>query len=87
MSSTNIIQRNNQRTSQKKQELVDIVDKENPAILCIQETMLTKQTNVSIKDYNGLSKEGHITRRPHGGVEIFIHSNIPFKEITIKIPL
>ena len=63
---------------------MDIIVKEKPAVLCIQETMLSKQTNFNIKNYNELFKEGHINRRPHGGVEIFVHSNIPFKEITIK---
>ena len=49
--------------------------------------MLSKQTNFNIKNYNGLYKEGHINRRAHGGVAIFIHDNIPFKEITINTPL
>ena len=49
--------------------------------------MLSKQTNLKIKNYNGLFKEGHINHRSRGGVAIFIHDNKPFKEITIKTPL
>ena len=86
MSSTNVIQWNIQGISQKKQELVDLIAKEKSAILCIQETMLSKQTNFSIKNYNGLFKEEHISCRAHGGVAFFIHSNIPFKEIIINNP-
>ena len=66
---------------------MEIIAKEKPAVLCIQETMLSKQTNFNIKNYPGFFKEGHINRRPHGGVAIFIHSNIHFKETTINIPL
>ena len=65
MSSTNIIQWNIQGISQKKQELVDIIANEKPATLCIQEAMLSKQTNFKINNYNGLFKEGHINRRSH----------------------
>ena len=73
-----------QRNITKKQELVDIITKEKPAVLCIQETMLTKQTNFNVKSYNGLFKEGHINRRAHRGVSKFVHDNIPFKKRAIN---
>ena len=65
---------------------MDIIGKEKPAALCFHETMLSKQTNFKIKNYNGLFKEGHINHRSHGGVAIFIHDNKPFKEITFNTP-
>ena len=71
------MQRNIQGKSQKKQEVVELIAKEKPAVLYIQEIMLSKQTNFSKNNYNGLFKEGHINRRAHGGVAIFIHGNIP----------
>ena len=40
-----------------------------------------------MKNYNGLFKEGHINRRAHGGVVVFIHDNIPFNKIARKTPL
>ena len=49
--------------------------------------MLSKQTILKIKNYSGLFKEGHINRQSHGGIAIFIHDNIPFKEITVNTPL
>ena len=58
-----------------------------PAVLCFQETMLSKQRNFNIKNDSGLFKEGHINRRAHGRVAVFIHDNIPFKEITTDTPL
>ena len=70
--------------SQKKEELVDLTVKEKPAVIFIQESMLSKQTSFNIKNYTGLFKEGHITRHAHGVVAIFIHENIPFKEIAIN---
>ena len=73
--------------SQKKQELVDLIAKEKPAVLRIQETMLSKQTNFNIKKYEGIFKERHKNRRAHEGVPVFIHKNILFKEITINTPL
>ena len=49
--------------------------------------MLSKQTNLNIKNYDGLFKEGHINRRAHGGIPILIHDNILLNEITINTPL
>ena len=62
-----------------KQELVGLIAKEKPAVLCIHETVLSKQISFNIKDYDGVFKEGHINRREHEGVAIFIHGKIPFK--------
>ena len=59
---------------------MDLIAKEKPAVLCIQEIMLSKQTNFNKNNYNGLFKEGHTNRRTHEGVAVFIHSNMPFKE-------
>ena len=69
-----------QRNITKKQEVVDLIAKEKPAVLCIQETMLSKQTAFNIKKYNGLFKEGHINHGAHRGITIFINDNIPFKK-------
>ena len=66
---------------------MDLITKEKPAVLCIQETTLSKQTDFNIKNYNGLFKEGRINRRARGGVAIFILDNIPFKEIATYTPL
>ena len=43
----------------KKSELMGLISEEKPDVLCIQETILSKQTNFNLKYYNGLFKEGH----------------------------
>ena len=59
-----------------KAELVYLRSKQKPVVLCIQETMLTKQTKLNSKNYNGLFKEGHTDYRVHEGVAVFIHETI-----------
>lgn len=83
----NIVQWNIQGISNKKQELLDIISKIKPEILSIQETMLRKDTNFSLKHYNGIFKEGHTNRRAHGGVALFIHESIPYQDIKLNTPL
>ena len=48
-----------QRIANEKAELVDLISKEKPDVLCFQGTMLSKQTNFHSKNYNALIKEGH----------------------------
>ena len=80
ISSTNIRQWNIQGIAKKKQELVDIIAKQKPYVLCIQETMLSKQTIFNLNNCNGLFKEGHTNIRAHEGAAIFIHETIPYQE-------
>ena len=84
ISSTKIVQWNIQGKAKKKQELVDIIAKEKPDVLCIQETMLPKQTNFSLKNYNGLLDEGHTNIRAHGGVAFFIHVTMPSQKLILN---
>ena len=46
-----------------KAELMDQRSEEKQHVLCIQETMLSKQTNFNLKNHNGLFKEGHTNYR------------------------
>ena len=66
---------------------MDVVAKEKPDVFCIQETMLSKQTNFNLKNYNGLFKEGHTNIRAHGGVANFIHETISYQKVTLNTPL
>ena len=87
ISSTNIIHWNPKGNSNKKAELMDQKAKEKPDVLCIQETMLSKQKNFNLKNYNGLFKEAHTNHRAYGGVAIFIHSTIPYQKLILNTPL
>ena len=87
ISSTNIIQCNGQGIANKKAELMDLLPKEKPCVLYIQETMPSEQTNFNLKNYNGLFKEGHIKYRTHGGVPILIQETITYQKLILNTPL
>ena len=63
---------------------MDRMSEEKPDFLCIQVTMLSKQTNFNVKNYNGLLKEGHTNYGAHGGVSLFIHETIPDQYLLLK---
>ena len=66
---------------------MDLIAHEKPDVLCIQETMLTKQTNFNLKNYNELFNKGHTNYRAHGGVAIFLHENVPYQKLILSISL
>ena len=86
-SSTNIIQCNSKGIANEKAELMELISKEKSDALCIQETMLLKQTNFNLKNYNGLFKEEHPNHRAHGGVAIFIRETIPYQNLLLSTNL
>ena len=66
---------------------MDLIAKEKPDVICIEETMLSKQTNFNLKNYNELFKEGNANHQAHGGVAIFIHYTIPYQKLILNTPL
>ena len=66
---------------------MDLTAKEKLDVLCIQETMLSKQTNFNFNNYNGFFKEGNTNYPAQGGIAIFIHENIPYQKLTLNTPL
>ena len=87
MSSTNFIQWNGRGFANKRVGIMDLISKAKPDFLCIQETILSKQTIFILKDYNGLYIEGYINYRAHGGAAIFIHKIIPYQKLILNTPL
>ena len=81
------MQLNSHGFANKKTELIDLISKEKPDVLCIQENMLSKHTNLNLKKYNGLFKEGHTNYRAHEGVPIFIHETIHYQNLILNTPL
>ena len=75
-SSTNFIQWNSQGIANENTELLDLIAKEKPDVLCIQKTIIPKQTNFKLKYYIGVFKEGHINYWAHWGVVICIYQNL-----------
>ena len=79
----NILQWNTQGIQNKKDELLDIINKHKIDVIVVQETKTWENYNFSLPNYNCFFKHGHYNRTPHGGVGIFVHSSIPFKEINL----
>ena len=68
-------------------QFLDPISKEKQDVTCIQETMLSKQANFNLKNYNGLFKEGHTNYRAHEGVAVFIHETVPYQKLILNTPL
>ena len=66
---------------------MDLIAEEKPNVLCIQEVILSNQTNFNLNNYNGLFKEEHTNIRAHGGVTIFIHKTIPYQKVILNTPV
>ena len=66
---------------------MDLISKEEPGVLCIQETMLLTQTKFILKYYSGLLKEEHINYRAHGEAPNFIHKTNPYQNLIIHMLL
>jgi len=49
--------------------------------------MLQKDTSFKLTNYTGILKEGHFNRRSHGGVGIYLHESVPFREINLTSPI
>ena len=47
----------------------------------------TKNSNFKLRHFIGIHKEGHLNHRAHGGVAIFIHETLPYKEIELNTPI
>jgi ribonuclease HI len=82
-----ILQWNAQGIRSKKDELSELIETHKTDIVAIQETKLWTNSKFSIPNYNELRKDGHYNRNPHGGVALYIHSDIPFCEIPLTTPL
>ena len=70
----------------KKDELLDLIHTCNATIIALQETKLSENFNIRIPNYNLLCKEGHYNHGPHGGVALYIHSDVPYNEIKLNTP-
>ena len=84
---TSIIQWNAQGISNKKEELIELINTFNCSIVAIQETLLGSNSNFKIPKFSKLLKEGNFNRRYHGGVGLFIREDIPYEEINLRTSL
>lgn len=82
-----ILQWNCQGLNNKKDELSDLIQRHNPLIIALQETMLGPSHEFKLPNYNCTKKSGHFNRRHHGGVAIYSHDTLPFQEVELNTPL
>ena len=85
---TNIVQWNCQGVSNKKNELLQMIQEKQPKVIALQETMIGPNMTLKIPHYNGYFKPGSFSGRYHGGVGLLIHESVPFfSEIRINSSL
>ena len=65
-------------------ELLLLITKYCPAIICLQETHLKNITSINMKNYYSYNYIKQHTDRPCGGSSIIINYNIPHSEITLN---
>ena len=65
-------------------ELLLLITKYCPAIICLQETHLKNTTTINIKNYYSYNYIKQYTDRPHGRSSIIINNNIPHSELTLN---
>ena len=80
---TSILQWNIQGLSNKKDELIDLIHSNQSSIIAIQETKLSHNYLLKIPNFNIYSKDGHYNQGWHGGVALYIHSDIPHHAIEL----
>ena len=79
-----IVQWNCQGIGNKKEELLELIEKMKPEIIALQETMIGNGKEFRIPNYTILRREGHYSRRWHGGVALLIHDTIPMQEVELN---
>ena len=87
MYNTTILQWNCRGIKANYEELLLLLTKYNPKVICLQETFLKDINQLNIKNYytyNHIHKDGH---RASGGVSILVRKDIPQHQITIDSDL
>ena len=84
---TAVIQWNVQGIRNKKQELIKLIQDYNASILALQETKMPEEYLYKIPNYQILATDGHYNSGHHGGVALYLHSDIPFHRIQISSPI
>ena len=84
-----IIQWNCRGFEANRQELDMLVQKYNPYIICLQETLIKGDNKLSFKYYKNYDKAGTIDAegRYHGGVAVLVKESIPQSDIKLTTNL
>ena len=85
--STSILQWNTQGIRTKKDELLELIQQHKSSVVAVQETRLWNDADFRLPGYTALFKHGHFNRAPHGGVALFIHSDVPCTPVSVDSTL
>ena len=77
------MQWNAQEIRNQKDERSEMINQYKSNIIAIQETKLWSGTNFSIPQFNEIRQDGQYNRGPHGGVALYIHNSIPYKQVQV----
>ena len=72
-----IVQWNCQGFRSKKDELLDMINVQNPYAVALQETKLFHNARFRVPNYTLYRKEGHYNNTRQGGVAELVHQSIP----------
>lgn len=78
-----IISWNIQGINTSRQDLAILIKEEEPAIICLQETMCKTEEQSKISGYNTIHKKRNYGTRAAGGVIVGINKNLHFQQIDI----
>ena len=84
---TNILQWNIRGMTNKKKELLHIIQQYKVSVLALQETQLSSDYLFKIKHCTSIGKSGIFNRRQHGGVCLYIHEDAPFSQVQLDTSL
>ena len=71
------------------EELKRLKKDHNPNVICLQETLIKENSNLSFRDYETYNKTNisHIDHRPIGGTTIMVKKTIPHEKINLNTEL
>ncbi|KAG5895980.1 hypothetical protein JTB14_005089 [Gonioctena quinquepunctata] len=68
-------------------EIKEVITKNNPFCICLQETHFKSNENFQFRGFKSYRKDAVPDQRARGGVAIFIRENIPHRAIPLQSPL
>ena len=87
MGNYGILQWNVQGIRNKKNEILEMTERNKVSILCIQETKLAEYIKFRIPGYSIQRQDEPFSHAPHHGVAVFVHSSVPYERIELRTPV
>lgn len=79
-----IVQWNCRGITNKKDEILHLIQIHQPLLITFQETKLSNNNSFHLPGYNFYDKVGHFNRTLHGGVAIAVHQDVPHSVINLN---